>query len=145
MVLVISGGGGKFVCCCCNFGHIDSKRSLHGFCFISRVSGILKALWIILSETINILTNFNNKNNIFWMPPRILPYILSTQLPLVVILCWTLMCLLNLLVVWVVFFVWECCNFKKIDENSFKSTNTMLHGLYKQCMPAQKCRPKWLL
>ena len=41
--------------------------------FVYRVAWVLKALWIILSETINILRKFA-KNNIFGMPPKILPY-----------------------------------------------------------------------
>ena len=38
-----------------------------------RVAWVLKALRIILSETINILRKLH-KTNIFGMPPKILPY-----------------------------------------------------------------------
>ena len=40
--------------------------------FVYRVVWVLKALWIILSETINILRKLH-KTNIFGMPPKILP------------------------------------------------------------------------
>ena len=40
--------------------------------FVYRVLWILKALWIILSETIHILRKIE-KYNIFGMPPKILP------------------------------------------------------------------------
>ena len=38
-----------------------------------RVLWILKALGIILSETINILRKLQQQNNFFWMPLNILP------------------------------------------------------------------------
>ena len=46
------------------------KISLMGFVY--RVVRVLKALWIVLSETINILRKLH-KTNIFGMPPKILP------------------------------------------------------------------------
>ena len=60
--------------------------------FIYRIVWVLKALWIILSETINILRKLH-KSNIFRMPPKILPQ--SYQLPLVAMNGWNLICLLN--------------------------------------------------
>ena len=35
---------------------------------------------------------------------------------------------------------WECCTFWKIDGNSFKFTNTILHGLN---TARQSCWPSW--
>ena len=40
--------------------------------FVYRVAQVLKAMWIILSETINILRKLH-ETNIFGMPPKILP------------------------------------------------------------------------
>ena len=42
--------------------------------FVYRVVWVLKALWIVLSETINILKKSAKKTNIFRMPPKMLPY-----------------------------------------------------------------------
>ena len=40
--------------------------------FVYRVVWVLKALWSVLSETINILRKLH-KTNIIGMPPKILP------------------------------------------------------------------------
>ena len=49
---------------------LTHKKSLMGFVY--RAVRVLKALLIILSKTINIL-KYLQKNNIFGMPPEILP------------------------------------------------------------------------
>ena len=41
--------------------------------FVYRYVWVLKALWIVLSETIHIFKKLR-KTNIFGMPPKILPY-----------------------------------------------------------------------
>ena len=65
--------------CMYTFGKwLKWKISLMGFVY--RVVWVLKALWIILSETINILRKLH-KTNIFRMPPKILPYSLMYIAP----------------------------------------------------------------
>ena len=51
----------------------EKKKNLMGFVY--RVLWILKALWIVLSETINILRDLQpkKKKKKIGMPPRILP------------------------------------------------------------------------
>ena len=49
------------------------KLKMSLICFVCRVAGVLKALWIVLSEAINILRQLH-KTNIFGMPPKNLPY-----------------------------------------------------------------------
>ena len=87
---------------------------------------ICRVLWIILSVIRNILRYLPQTKKIqvphlpppreFWLPP-------------VVIHCWPSMCLFKVILrqFEVVFrcLEWECCTFQKIDENSFKSTDTM--------------------
>ena len=102
------------------------KKSL--MAFVYRVLWILKALWIVLSETIHILRKL--KNITFWGCPRnfyhrfmYIPPSSGEPLPHI-----------NLplngfvrrfeVVFWCL--EWECCTFWKIYENSFKSTNTVL-------------------
>ena len=92
------------------------KNFSNGFCY--RVVEVLKALWIVLSETINILRTLH-KTNIFGMPSKILPssYVLSPSSGHVSLNCnmpfelilrrfevvfWCLEC--------------ECCTFWKIDK-----------------------------
>ena len=47
--------------------------------FVYRALWILKALWIVLSKTINILRKLQQQQkNIFGKPPRIVPYVMYT-------------------------------------------------------------------
>ena len=49
------------------------KKSLIVF-VLEFYNSIKKALWIVMSEIINILKNLPQKRKIFGMPPKILPY-----------------------------------------------------------------------
>ena len=96
--------------------------------FVYRIVRVLKALWIVFSETINILRKLH-KNNIFGMPRKFyhrVMYIapssghelLSFNFPFKYILK------RFKIVLWCL--EWECCTFQKIDGYSFKCTNTIL-------------------
>ena len=110
-----------------------------------RVVWVLKALWFFLSETINFLRNYIKltfsgcppKNSTIEQTSCVHNSELCTQLALVAIFHWTLICPFKILRRFEVVFwclEWECCIFWKIDGNSFKSTNTI------QCVP-QKRKP----
>ena len=98
------------------------KFSLIGFVYI--VVWVLRALWILLSETINILRKLHKTNprkfyhRVMYIAPSSGHILLNFNMPFKLILrrfevvFWCL--------------EWECCTFWKIDGNSFKSTNTVL-------------------
>ena len=88
------------------------------------VVSVLKALCIILSETINILRKLH-KTNIFWMPPRFYHRVMykapSTGHGLLNLnLPFKLMLRRFEVVFWCL--EWECCTFGKIDKNTLRST-----------------------
>ena len=104
------------------------KISLMGF-YLYRVVWVLKALWIVFSETINILSKLHIKltflgcprkfyHRVMYIAPSSGHISLNCNMPLKLILRRfevVFSCL-----------EWECCTFWKIDGNSFKSTNTIL-------------------
>ena len=66
-----------WLCSCLNLKPMYSfgkwwKLKMSPMGFVYRVVWVLKALWIVLSETINILRKLH-KTRIFGMPPKILP------------------------------------------------------------------------
>ena len=102
------------------------KKILMGFVY--RVVRVLKALWIILSETINILRKVQKLtfsgcprkfyHRVMHIAPSTGHISLTFNMPfkLIVRRCEVVFWCLE----------WECCTFWKIDGNSFKSTNTIL-------------------
>ena len=62
--------------------------------FLYGVLWLLKVLWIVLSETINIFRKLH-KTNISGMHPKMFTIELCTKLNLVAMKCWTLFCILN--------------------------------------------------
>ena len=88
---------------------------------------VLKALWIILSETINIWRKLH-KTKYFGMPPKFYHRVMyiapsSGHEWLNLYLPFSLILRRFEVVFWCL--EWECCTFWKIEGNSFKSTNTM--------------------
>ena len=114
----------------CLFGKWwEKKNSLMGFVY--RVVRVLKALWIFFSETI-IFFGENCIKLIFSGCPRNFCHRVMYIAPSsdYISLNWKMPFKLILRMIEVVFWCMEgeCCIFKKIDGNSFKSTNTILHG-----------------
>ena len=95
-------------------------------CFVYRVVWVLRALWIILSETINMLRKLH-KTNIFGMPQKICHMFMyiapsSGHELFNSNLHFNLIQRKLKVVFWYLGYK-ECCTFWKIDGNSFKSTN----------------------
>ena len=93
-------------------------------CFVYRVVGVLKALWIFLSETINFLRKLHKT-----MPPKFYDRVMyiapsSGNISLNFNMPFKFILRSFEVVFWCL--EWECCTFWKIDGNSFKSTNTIL-------------------
>ena len=96
-----------------------------GFVLIYRVVWALKALWIISSETINILRKLRRKkklgcprkcfHRVMYIAPSSGHEWLNLNLSLELIL------MRFEAVFWCL--EWQCCTFEQIDEKSFKSTN----------------------
>ena len=99
--------------------------------FVYRVVWVLKGLWIVLSETINIFRNLHKTNilgcpwkfyhRVVYIAPSSGHELLKFNLPFKLILrrfevvFWCL--------------EWECCPFQKIDEIQSKFTNTTIMAL----------------
>ena len=91
--------------------------------FVHRILWILKALWIVLSETINNLRNLKKKrfrvalqqiyHRVIYIVPSSGHSLVNLNIP------FTLILRRFAVVFWCL--EWECCTFQKTDENSFKS------------------------
>ena len=97
-----------------------------GLCKYIRVLWIVKALWIVWSETINILRYLQFKT--FLGCPRQFHHRFMHIYPSsghsFVNLNVPFKLILRTFDVAFWYLEWECCTFQKIDENWFKSTNT---------------------
>ena len=102
-------------------------------CFVYRVTLVLKALWFILSETVNILRKLANCKKItFSGCPRKfyhrVMYIAPSSGHILFNLNFSLKLILRRFEVAFWCLEWECYTFWKTDGNPFKSTNTIYYG-----------------
>ena len=112
--------------------------------FVYRVLWILKALWVVLSETFKVLGGggggcpWEFYHRFMYISPSsdhsLLIFILSFKVIVSRVFEVVLWCL-----------EWECSTFQKTDENSFKSTNTTLWLILALYICMKNCRSMSML